>query len=164
MQGRVLSVVIGFVVVLAVGGYTFGTRQASLSSQNSSSGNSLGSTSAPHESINVGWGEDSESEEDDGNIPTTPVTPTTSGTGGTSQSAGGYTLAQVATHNSRQSCWSAINGNVYDLTSWIPHHPGGEQNILNICGIDGSGAFNNQHGGSSNVKNILLGFQIGQLI
>lgn len=29
----------------------------------------------------------------------------------------GITFAQVAEHNSRTSCWSVVNGNVYDLTS-----------------------------------------------
>jgi len=46
------------------------------------------------------------------------------------------TLAQVAVHSSRTSCWSAVNGSVYDLTSWIPNHPGGEEAILWMCGID----------------------------
>lgn len=64
-------------------------------------------------------------------------------------------------HDSKQSCWSTINGNVYDLTSWIPQHPGGEENILRLCGIDGSDAYNGQHGGSRKVASILFGFKIG---
>ncbi|MEK7194180.1 MAG: cytochrome b5-like heme/steroid binding domain-containing protein [Patescibacteria group bacterium] len=77
--------------------------------------------------------------------------------------ASGATLTTVAKHNSRSSCWSAINGSVYDLTSWIPNHPGGKQAILSLCGIDGSQSFNNQHGGSSKVARILGGFKIGTL-
>ena len=76
----------------------------------------------------------------------------------------GYTLVQIATHNDGTSCWSAIDGNVYDLTSWINQHPGGEGAILSICGKDGSGAFNNQHGGQSRPENILQTFKIGALI
>ncbi len=75
-----------------------------------------------------------------------------------------YTLAQVATHNDSSSCWSAINGFVYDLTSWISNHPGGEGAILSICGKDGSNAFNNQHGGQGRPENILETFKIGTLI
>ena len=74
-----------------------------------------------------------------------------------------YTLAQVATHDSAASCWSAINGKVYDLTSWINQHPGGPQAILSICGVDGSSAFNDQHGGQSRPANELAGFAIGTL-
>lgn len=57
-----------------------------------------------------------------------------------------YTMAEVAKHNNESSCWSVIDGNVYDLTSWISKHPGGERNILKICGIDGTSAFNSEHG------------------
>jgi cytochrome b involved in lipid metabolism len=70
----------------------------------------------------------------------------------------------VATHNLRSSCWSAINGSVYDLTSWIPNHPGGERAILSLCGTDGSDAYNGQHGGSSRTATILGGFKLGALI
>ena len=76
---------------------------------------------------------------------------------------GTYTLADVAIHNSGASCWSAINGGVYDLTSWINQHPGGPQAILSICGKDGSSAFNAQHGGQNRPANELAGFEIGTL-
>eukprot|EP01098_Paradermamoeba_levis_P001897 TRINITY_DN1217_c0_g1_i2.p1 TRINITY_DN1217_c0_g1~~TRINITY_DN1217_c0_g1_i2.p1 ORF type:complete len:105 (+),score=21.89 TRINITY_DN1217_c0_g1_i2:114-428(+) len=36
-----------------------------------------------------------------------------------------YKWEEVFSHNSKQSLWLAINGNVYDVTKWIPHHPGG---------------------------------------
>jgi cytochrome b involved in lipid metabolism len=71
------------------------------------------------------------------------------------------TSAQVTQHNSRSSCWSIIDGNVYDLTSWIPNHPGGEQAILSICGIDGAQRYNAKHGGNSKITKILGGFKIG---
>ena len=74
-----------------------------------------------------------------------------------------YTLAQVSAHNNATSCWSAINGKVYDLTSWINQHPGGPKAILSICGTDGSSAFNDQHGGQSRPANELAGFSIGTL-
>ncbi len=73
------------------------------------------------------------------------------------------TLSQLSQHNSRSDCWSAINGGVYDLTSWIPNHPGGEQVILSLCGADGSAGYNGQHGGSSRTTTILAGFKIGTL-
>ncbi len=87
-------------------------------------------------------------------ISTTPSATTTSQT---------YTLVDVAQHNSASSCWSTINGGVYDLTSWISRHPGGQQAILSLCGTDGSAAFNDQHGGERRPANELAGFQIGTL-
>lgn len=76
----------------------------------------------------------------------------------------GITLAQVAEHNSRTSCWSVINGNVYDLTSWIPNHPGGEKPILSSCGVDGSARYNQKHGGQAKPATILGGFKLGVLV
>jgi cytochrome b involved in lipid metabolism len=76
----------------------------------------------------------------------------------------GYTSAQVALHADRTSCWSSVNGKVYDLTSWIEDHPGGEREILSICGKDGSKAFNNQHGGDRKPEQILASFYLGALI
>lgn len=73
----------------------------------------------------------------------------------------GITASEVATHASRESCWSTINGNVYDLTSWIPKHPGGEGAILGICGKDGSGKFNGKHGNDAKKVALLSGFKIG---
>ena len=76
---------------------------------------------------------------------------------------GSYTMAQVATHNSATSCWTTINGNVYDVTTWINQHPGGKQAILSLCGVDGTAAFNGQHGGQSRPESELAAFKIGTL-
>ena len=74
-----------------------------------------------------------------------------------------YTAAQVSTHNSGSSCWSIINGDVYDLTNWISQHPGGAAAIQALCGIDGTQSFNNQHEGSAKVTRQLSQFYIGRL-
>lgn len=74
-----------------------------------------------------------------------------------------YTLAQVAAHATSQSCWSVINGEVYDLTGWIGQHPGGQSAIVRLCGKDGSADFNDQHGGQRRPANELAGFLIGSL-
>ncbi len=91
----------------------------------------------------------------------TSQTVTGNTTGNTTTTTSGYTMAQVATHNTASSCWAAINGNVYNLTAWISQHPGGQAPILSLCGTDGSAAFNGQHGGqarpASELKNFLLG-------
>jgi len=88
--------------------------------------------------------------------PVTTPTPVTT-------TAGTYTLAQIATHNNASSCWTAVNGDVYDVTAWINQHPGGAQAILGMCGIDGSDAFNGQHGGQRRPATELASFKIGTL-
>lgn len=74
-----------------------------------------------------------------------------------------FTLEQISAHKDASSCWTAINGGVYDLTSWIPNHPGGEQTILSLCGIDGSAGYNGQHGNSKKPAKVLGGFKVGVL-
>lgn len=80
-----------------------------------------------------------------------------------SSSASGYTLAEVATHADATSCWTALNGNVYDLTKWISQHPGGQDAILTLCGKDGTAAFNRQHGGQAKPEQELSEFLLGPL-
>lgn len=80
-----------------------------------------------------------------------------------SSTTGSYTLADVAKHADANSCWSAVNGKVYDLTKWINQHPGGPRRILAMCGKDASDAFNGQHGGQARPAKELAGFEIGTL-
>lgn len=77
--------------------------------------------------------------------------------------ASGYTLATVAKHNTAADCWTTVNGSVYNVTSWIKQHPGGSQAIIGLCGIDGSAAFNGQHGGQKRPESELASFKIGAL-
>jgi len=74
-----------------------------------------------------------------------------------------YSMTDVSSHKDAKSCWTAINGNVYDLTSWIDEHPGGREAILYICGKDGTEAFNTQHGGQARPEAELKAFLIGKL-
>jgi len=74
-----------------------------------------------------------------------------------------YTMEEVAKHNSKESCWTVIRGEVYDLTNWIDKHPGGADKILKICGKDGTDLFVKQHGGKEKPEKILEDFEIGTL-
>lgn len=78
--------------------------------------------------------------------------------------ASGYTMAQVTEHGSDTSCWTAIDGSVYDLTTWIKEHPGGKSAILRICGKDGTNDYNSQHGGQARAERELASFRLGALI
>ncbi|MFA6177308.1 MAG: cytochrome b5 domain-containing protein [Candidatus Paceibacterota bacterium] len=53
-----------------------------------------------------------------------------------------YTAADVASHSTSASCWVIINNTVYDLTNFIPLHPGGPAIIISVCGKDGTTLFN----------------------
>lgn len=74
-----------------------------------------------------------------------------------------FTMAQVATHNTNADCYTAINGAVYNLTSFLPRHPGGLAAISQLCGIDGTKLFMEQHAGDSRPEDRLLKLKIGTL-
>ena len=58
------------------------------------------------------------------------------------------TEAQLSSHNNMQDCWVAYDGKVYNLTSWLPRHPGSASAILPQCGTSTGfqTAFERQHG------------------
>lgn len=62
------------------------------------------------------------------------------GTSDQPQTEQSFTAAQVAAHDSSDDCWTIINGSVYDITSYVPRHPGGEE-ILRACGVNGTSLF-----------------------
>ncbi len=74
-----------------------------------------------------------------------------------------YTMSDVEKHNSRESCWTAIRGGVYDLTDWIAIHPGGQAAILKLCGTDATQPFEDQHGGQPRPEEELASQKIGTL-
>jgi cytochrome b involved in lipid metabolism len=74
------------------------------------------------------------------------------------------TMEQVKKNNTASSCWSVINGNVYNLTNWISSHPGGSGAITRLCGIDGTRGFSNQHRGDTQAESRLSGFLLGKLV
>lgn len=56
-----------------------------------------------------------------------------------------FTLADVAAHSTAQDCWMVIEGKVYDVTTFIPNHPGGEVIVMG-CGKDATTLFNKRPG------------------
>lgn len=168
-QNSVISILAGLLLILGAGTVVYKNKTPYLdtTTNNAQSVEQSGSKQSVNEGASTRDDSDDEDDEDEVKNSTTPTkstTPNTSTNTSTSQTSGGITMSDVAKHGSRSSCWSAINGSVYDLTSWIPNHPGGEQTILSLCGVDGSNAYNGQHGGSTKTARILGGFKIGVLV
>ncbi len=89
------------------------------------------------------------------------VAPTATAT--PSPSVAGYTMEKVKANGTSSSCWSAINGNVYDLTKWINSHPGGSSAIISLCGKDGTADFLAMHRNQGKPEARLAGFLLGPL-
>ena len=58
-----------------------------------------------------------------------------------------YSMDEVAKHATREDCWLVIEGNVYDVTKFIPMHKGKDA-ILMGCGKDATEMFNKRPNGS----------------
>lgn len=46
----------------------------------------------------------------------------------------------MSKHNNQNDCWMAIEGNVYDVTSYIDQHPDGIS-IVKGCGMNATNLF-----------------------
>ena len=51
----------------------------------------------------------------------------------------------VAKHNSTESCWVILYGNVYDVTDFLSEHPGGAKIILSLAGKDATEEYDPVH-------------------
>ena len=91
----------------------------------------------------------------------TQTTPSTSTQSSTETSS--YTASEVATHNTQNDCWTIINSSVYNITAYVPQHPGGIAEITKICGKDGTSLFegNREHDATADAQ--LARLKIGTL-
>ncbi|KAI9281841.1 FMN-dependent dehydrogenase-domain-containing protein [Sporodiniella umbellata] len=55
------------------------------------------------------------------------------------------TLSEVEKHKTKDDIWVIIHGKVYDLTQFLPEHPGGQKIILKYAGKDATSAFDPIH-------------------
>lgn len=70
-----------------------------------------------------------------------------------------YTATEVSTHATKDDCWLILDGGVYDVTSFIPRHPGGDK-ILRWCGKDATQMFAKHPDSAKAMKEQ---FKIGEL-
>ncbi|KAJ3036587.1 hypothetical protein HDV00_002547 [Rhizophlyctis rosea] len=74
-----------------------------------------------------------------------------------------YTLADLAEHRSRDNVWMAIQGKVYNVTSYVKFHPGGAGQLMRGAGKDATELFLQVHPWV-NVDNLLDKCFIGFLV
>ncbi|CAN0907982.1 Nitrate reductase [NADH] [Linum grandiflorum] len=73
-----------------------------------------------------------------------------------------FTTAEVNKHNSIDSAWIIVNGQVYDCTSFLKDHPGGSDSILINAGTDCTEEFEAIH--SDKARKLLEDYHIGELV
>lgn len=52
---------------------------------------------------------------------------------------------EVAKHNNREDCWVIVHGRAYDVTAFLPEHPGGPNIILKYAGKDATETYEPIH-------------------
>jgi len=74
-----------------------------------------------------------------------------------------FTAEDVESHRSPQSCWVTLGRNVYDVTSFLSDHPGGDDLVLNYAGKDIRDIMQDsvQHIHSESAYDILKDLQVG---
>ncbi|KAB5572743.1 FMN-dependent dehydrogenase-domain-containing protein [Coniochaeta sp. 2T2.1] len=55
------------------------------------------------------------------------------------------TGVEVAKHNKSDDCWVIVHGRAYDVTEFLPEHPGGQKIILKYAGKDATEEFEPIH-------------------
>lgn len=53
--------------------------------------------------------------------------------------------SEVAKHNTLKDCWVVIHGSVYDISKFLPEHPGGTKVIMRFAGRDATEGFEPVH-------------------
>lgn len=61
------------------------------------------------------------------------------------------------------SCWVIINNKVYDVTEFLPEHPGGKSIILKYAGKDATAVYEPIHPPDALDKNLDASKHLGQL-
>ena len=73
-----------------------------------------------------------------------------------------FTMAEVRRRNTPEACWSVVDGEVYDMTTFIARHPAGGSDIVEyMCGKDATDDFTGEHGGQGEPEKWLATLKIG---
>ncbi|XVF03167.1 hypothetical protein REPUB_Repub04eG0237700 [Reevesia pubescens] len=73
-----------------------------------------------------------------------------------------YTMEEASQHNTKDDCWIIVDGKVYDVTSYLDEHPGGDDVVLEATRKDATDDFEDA-GHSKSAKELLETFCIGEL-
>eukprot|EP00158_Paraphelidium_tribonemae_P003650 Partr_v1_DN26281_c0_g1_i11_m48150 putative Cytochrome b5 reductase 4 len=56
-----------------------------------------------------------------------------------------YSLQDILAHKKEDDLWLALRGKVYNVTTYIPFHPGGKKMLMSVAGKDATALFDKYH-------------------
>ena len=56
-----------------------------------------------------------------------------------------YTLEEIKVHDNKNDCWMDYNGKIYNVTAYLPFHPGGSGQLMRGAGKDASELIKSYH-------------------
>src|SRR3954468_23235639 len=72
-------------------------------------------------------------------------------------------LSSVAKHTSADDCWVILYNTVYDVTEFLPSHPGGTKIILKLAGQDATSEYDPVHPPGTLEENLPPSAKLGRL-
>ncbi|CAN8291521.1 unnamed protein product [Cochlearia groenlandica] len=73
-----------------------------------------------------------------------------------------YSMKEAASHNKQDDCWVVIDGKVYDVSSYMDEHPGGDDVLLAATGKDATDEFEDA-GHSKTARELMEKYFIGEV-
>jgi isopentenyl diphosphate isomerase/L-lactate dehydrogenase-like FMN-dependent dehydrogenase len=73
------------------------------------------------------------------------------------------TVSPVAKHNSPNDCWVVLYGDVWDVSEFLPSHPGGSKIILKLAGRDATEEYDPIHPPGTLEENLKTSAKLGKL-
>ncbi|KAF2398708.1 putative cytochrome b5 [Trichodelitschia bisporula] len=73
-----------------------------------------------------------------------------------------FTYAEVAEHSTKKDLYVVVHDKVYNVSSFVDEHPGGEEVLVDVAGQDSTEAFEDV-GHSDEAREILDGLEVGVL-
>ncbi|TVY62902.1 Cytochrome b2 [Lachnellula suecica] len=74
-----------------------------------------------------------------------------------------FDAADIASHNKPDDCWVALYGDVWDVTEFLPSHPGGSSIILRLAGRDATEEYDPIHPPGTLEANLKPEAKLGQV-
>ncbi|KAI5923326.1 FMN-dependent dehydrogenase-domain-containing protein [Camillea tinctor] len=74
-----------------------------------------------------------------------------------------FSAEEVSKHTTAESCWVVLYGDVYDVTEFLPEHPGGSKIIMKLAGRDATEEYDPIHPPGTLEENLKPEAKLGRI-